>query len=276
MDSSGSYGHGSTVSPGGAIHGGLPALDFAGGPVDPNKFIAEGTGWYTTLAWIAIGVGMLIGTFATFGMIWIAVLAGFFLQWWMRKRIKTLLHGSGIQVSDDQFPELNAVIKQMSQRLGIKELPQVYIVEDNVANGAAFKLGKASYIILTDDIIHGPMRSGDHRLLGFVLAHELAHIALGHTAGVRGMLSNFPALKRLDELSADALSAALVNDKNLAIKALALITVGPELLPSLNLEALARQAREVAADKKAWKKAEQPLSHPLLLRRIALLMQGTN
>ena len=272
MDSQGTYGSGSTVAAGGAIVGGLPQLDFSGPQLDPSKYIAEGTSWRVTLAWIAIGVLSLVLTLSTFGAIWLFVILGVILRWWMMKRLHTLLHGSGIHVNDEQFPELWSVIKQMAARVGLKELPQVYIVEDATANGAAFKLGKAHYIMLTDNMIHGPMRSGDFRMLGFVLAHELAHIALGHTAGIRGVLGNFPALRRLDELSADALSAALINDRNLAIKAIALLTVGPELLPSLNLEALARQAREVAANQKAWKKAEQPLSHPLLLRRIALLL----
>lgn len=196
----------------------------------------------------------------------------FITQWIMRKRIRTLLHGSGIQVNDQQFPEINAVVKQMAARVGLKEMPLVYIVEAASMNGFALKLGKASFIILTDDMIHSPLRSGDFRTLGFIIAHEIAHLAQGHTGGIRGMLSNFPPLHRLDELSADALSAALVNDRQLAVKSLALLTVGPELLPSLNLEALAKQAREVAADKGAWKKAEQQLSHPLLLRRIALLL----
>ena len=70
---------------------------------------------------------------------------------------------------------------------------------------------------------------------------------------------------------ADMVAAALVNNKRVAMRGLAMLTVGPQLLRYVNEEALERQAREVSFDKHA-RKAERTMSHPLLLRRIAVVL----
>ena len=49
-----------------------------------------------------------------------------------------------------------------------------------------------------------------------------------------------------------------------------MLTVGPQLLKYVNREVLLRQAAEVTKDK-ATRRAERPLTHPLLLRRLHVL-----
>jgi hypothetical protein len=52
-----------------------------------------------------------------------------------------------------------------------------------------------------------------------------------------------------------------------------MLTVGPQLLRYINRDALLAQAGEVAQDR-ATKKAEQKLTHPLLLRRLHGVMNA--
>ena len=54
------------------------------------------------------------------------------------------------------------------------------------------------------------------------------------------------------------------------VEPLMLLTIGPQLMPYVNRDALLRQASEVAENKLS-KKAEAGLTHPLALRRIAAL-----
>jgi hypothetical protein len=97
----------------------------------------------------------------------------------------------------------------------------------------------------------------------------MAHHALGHTGILRSSLSkSFKKLSRLDEFSCDAVANALVADKKVSVRAIALLTVGPQLMSYLNFESLIQQAHKANLDKHS-KKAERRLTHPLMLRRLS-------
>lgn len=251
----------------------LPSLTFPEVAVDARQHVVSGTALYTTLGYLVAGIIMTVATVASGGA-FLAVLAlGAVISWFQARKVRALIRGSGVQVSARQLPELHAMVESFSRRLGLSTVPEVYIVEENVQNGFAVKLGKKNLILLTDDVVWGALQSRDPRALGFVIGHELAHIALNHAGGIRSLLrTTFPPLARADELSSDNVAAQLVGDARIAIHGLALLTVGPQLLPYINEEALLQQAREVSADRLS-KKAERALSHPLILRRIGNLLR---
>lgn len=250
----------------------LPRLEFGALPVSPKLHRHSSTGLYTTLAWMLFIVGGLVITAMTSGIALLAFLFGPIIDWFRQKKVRAMIRGSGVQVSAEQLPELNALVEAFSRRLAMPRAPEVFIVEDSVPNGLVVKLGTKDILLLTDDAVWGALKSGEPRTLGFVVGHELAHIALGHTGSLRSILSKiFRPLGRADEHSADAVAAALVGDVKLAARGLATLTVGPQLLPYINEEALLRQAREVWADRNA-KKVERQRTHPLLLRRVAYVL----
>ena len=244
----------------------FPALDFGAAAVNPKAHVAPGTGLRTALAWIPMLAIIVAVALPTMGVgLLIAAVSG----WLLRKKIHARIKGSGVRVNAEQLPEIHKCVEAFARRLGMKAMPEVYIVEDAVQNGVAVKLGSNDIVMLTDDVIWGALHSGDARALGYVIGHELAHVALGHTGTLRSLQSNaFPSLSRLDEFTADNVAAALVNDRALAVKGITLLTVGPQLVPHINMAAMEKQAKEVWADKQS-KKAEQGLTHPLLFRRIA-------
>lgn len=251
-----------------------PVLSFGAEPVDPRTHRYPGTGWQTTVAFLIIGVAAIGLTVATTGIFLIAILFTPLIDKLFEKRRRALVKGSGVRVGPDQLPFLHQCVQDFSQRLGLKETPEVYIVEDSVQNGVTFKIGRKNLVLLTDDIVWGALQSQEPRSLGFIVGHELAHVSLGHTRLIRGMARQlFRPLSRSDEMTADAVARALVRDARIAVAGLTTLTVGPQLLPYLNEQALLRQAREVEKDK-ATKKAERKLSHPLLLRRIANMIES--
>jgi Zn-dependent protease with chaperone function len=236
--------------------------------VNGANLVAPGTSLRVLIAWVP----MLAMIVATFG---IGLLFAWFAGYMMRKKVHARIVGSGVQVGPDQLPEINKTVEAFARRLGMQNAPEVFVVEDSVQNAAAVQIGNRDILLLTDDVVWGALQSGDPRALGYVLGHELAHIAMGHTGSVRGLQRRvFPSLARLDEFTADNVAAALVNDKQLAVRGIALLTVGPQLLPFINPAALERQAREVWSNKQS-KKAEQGRSHPLLFRRIANVLGAT-
>ncbi len=239
--------------------------------IDPKAHIAPGTGLHVFIGWLVLlVVGPILFLFAvvaTYGIALLALLIAGAFYFTLVKQAQARLKGSAVQVSASQFPEIHAIVQNYAQRLGLKEAPQTYILEDNQQNAMALKHGSKHYVILIDDIVYGATATGNDKTLAFVIGHELAHHALGHTGFWRHMIAaRYPTLSRLDEFSCDAVAHALVGDTTAAHDAIALFLVGPQLYQKVNRAALAQQALELAADKHA-KKSERALSHPLLLRR---------
>ena len=190
------------------------------------------------------------------------------------RQARALLRGSGLKVGVDQFPEIYRSAQAMSGRLGMAQCPDIYILEDSSQNAFALKQGSERFVILIDDIVFGAISTGNPKVLDFILGHELAHHALGHTNWLRSYISsNYYTLSRLDELSCDGVALALVEDLAVAHDALCLLLVGPQLFPSVNRQALTMQARETMQDKYS-RKAEKRLQHPLLLHRYARLQEN--
>lgn len=244
-------------------------LTFPDIQVPPKQHIEPGTGSTVAFAWILL---IIFGAFLTLlssGIILVILLISALAEWAFAKRAMAQIRGSGLEVSPQQFPEIHACAETFARRLGMDHTPSIFIVESASLNAAAMRVGSRKVIVLIDDIVDACLRSGDNRTLGFILAHEMAHHALNHTGWARAHLRQMiKKLSRLDEFTCDAVANALVADCNISSRALATLAVGPQLLPHVNMDALHQQAREVQQDK-LTKKAERPLTHPLILNRIA-------
>ncbi len=241
-------------------------------PVEAKSKKSPGTGLHTFVGYAVVAPFLFLFalglTITTYGAILLIVGISY---WLTVRRGHAQIHGGSVHVNEDQFPEIHRCAQQFADRLGMKSVPEVYVVEGSVINAFAAKLGKRKYILLLDEVVHGCLETGDSRSLAFIIGHEMAHHALGHTGLLRNSISStYKALSRCDELTCDAVAADLVENPQVSKLGLAMLLVGPQLVRMLNWRALDRQAREVVA-KKTWKGAESSLTHPLLLRRYAAL-----
>ena len=251
----------------------FPAIAIQGDKIEAKQYVEKGTGTYVMLASICMVIGALVLTLITWGIALILFLIGLIFAWYINRRTRAMIHGSGIKLDANQFPEIHNCVVTFSQRLGIAP-PEVYIVEANVANAVAVRLGKKNIVLLTDDLIHGCLYGGIPQGLAYVVGHELAHIALNHNGIFRApMRQVLKKLGRLDEYSADGVAVALVGDKRFAFYGLLMLTVGYSMLAYVNVAQVLIQAEEVAADKYS-KKAERMLTHPLLLHRLGRVMKS--
>lgn len=244
---------------------GLPRLELGSNPVNPSHHVVRGFAatFYAIVGWVMV--------IATFPMWAFPAIVGFFVS----RRVRAYIRGSSVQITPDQLPEAYEVAENCAKRLGLKEVPEIYVADAGVANALAVKLAKKHIVILTDESMWGSYSSPNPRALAWIIGHELGHIALGHTGILRNIMGNMVRpLGRFHEMSADNVALALVGDKDAAVQALAMLSVGPQLTKHLNVAALARQAQEVAKWKLA-KKAEKNLSHPLLMRRIHNMLTST-
>lgn len=254
--------------------GTFPAIAISGDRVDARRHVEAGTGSALFWSFFAAILGTLIGIVFTYGILLVILLFYPLFAWYVHRKAVALIHGSGVHVSEEQFPEIHRCMTTFKDRLGITKDVDVYIVEDSVVNAAAVRYGKKNIVLLTDDLIHGCLASGYPQALSFVIGHELAHIALNHNGVIRSWLAqHLKKLGRLDEYSSDAAATALVNDRSVAFYGLLLLTVGYALMPYVNLQTLEGQCREVAQNKYSTK-AERGLTHPLLLNRVGRVLRG--
>ena len=246
----------------------FPEISISGGRVDAKACVERGTSMVVFGAFFVAILGTLVGIVFTYGILLVVLIIYPLFAWYFHKKATALVHGSGVQVSDAQFPQIHRCVETFKERLGLTGDIGVYIVEANILNAAAVRYGKKNVILLTDDLIHGCLNSGNPKALAFVIGHEMAHIALNHNGVFRSwMAKNMKKLGRLDEYSSDSVALRLVDNKDIAFHGLLMLTIGYALLPFVNTQSIVAQAQEVAANKYS-KKAENTLTHPLLLNRL--------
>jgi Zn-dependent protease with chaperone function len=246
----------------------FPEIAISGNPVNPKQLVEPGTGGRVACAFFVAILGAVVAIFATYGVFLLFVLFYPLFAWHLHRVASARIHGSGVRVGPTQFPEIHRCVETFKARLALTRDVEVYIVEANIVNAAAVRYGKKNVVLLTDDLIHGCLASGNPQALSFVIAHELAHISLNHNGVFRAWMANsLKSLGRMDEYSADRVALHLSGDRNIAFQGLLLLTVGFAMLPYVNAESVVQQCREVAANKYS-KTSERRMSHPLLLNRI--------
>lgn len=258
------------ISPGISAPSGpkFPDLLGPGAPVRARDFETKGNALHRTIAiavWSVFTLALILGTM---GGILFAFALGWIVERFLRRRIQAQIKGTCLEVGPNQLPEVYACAKAFADRLGLKEVPHIYIAEGNTVNAAAVRLGSRNIVYLIDDIVWGAIKAGDPNALSFVIAHELAHHALGHTSPLQMYLSLvYKPLSRLNELSCDAVALQLVGVREAAYNGIIMLMVGPQLVPYVNRAALFAQAEAVGNDKMT-KKAEKAHSHPFVARRL--------
>lgn len=134
-----------------------------------------------------------------------------------------------IRVSDKNFPELYAKVKEFTRLLGLKKEPEVYITQDDGSiNAFASWIPGKYYVRLNAEIVDlAYLENKDWDTVAFIMAHEFGHIYLHHThmlyqiwvrfigfVPVIGALFLSPLYSRTHEFSADRVAQALTGGKN--------------------------------------------------------------
>jgi len=195
--------------------------------------------WLLILLWIVASYG---GALVMIGIIFLGVWFG---DLFLAAYIKT----NGVEVTEQQLPELYAVIKNAAERLGMSQrLPGVYIMQDNVWNAFAAKLAGRRYVVLLSGAVDSILLKGDINQLAFVAGHELGHHAAGHLdfltrcAVLGGWLPWFYLwYRRRCELTCDRVGLYCSGSLQASSLAMANMTVGAQLAGRVNLEEAEQQ-----------------------------------
>ncbi len=152
---------------------------------------------------------------------------------------------NGIELSENQFGDLYERVNGLCKRMGMREIPEVYIMESGgVLNAFATRIlgffGR-DMVILYSDIVE-LMVNGDEEELDFIIAHELAHIKRNHI-GKRALtfLAMWipflgEAYSRACEYTADRMAAVYTEKPEKAARALTVLAAGKYLFRFVNKE----------------------------------------
>lgn len=202
---------------------------------------------YRTLALVIGGLiwlAVLLGTLGSVLLFLIPVAIGLFI---MERVFRVVLFGETVRVSEKQFPEVHAIVRQCANDMGLDKVPQVFVVDSGgLANALAIKFLKTRYVILYSHLVD----MMDARKLGMVIGHELAHHAAGHVNFWIDLIMKpayfvpflGSAYSRACELTADRIAAAWLRDPDSSKSALVALACGSSrFTPRINIDAFREQ-----------------------------------
>ena len=166
---------------------------------------------------LAVYAAIVNPTEETGGLVVMAVYIVFFIAFFFLANALWIgsIRGNAIRISEEQFPEVYAQALQLARKMGLKKMPRIYVCNSNgLLNAFAAKFMFHHYVIIMSEVFELAYEKGEKEL-GFVLAHELAHIYRDHLAfGFALWPAQFTpflgkALSRAAEYSCDRIAAEL-------------------------------------------------------------------
>lgn len=87
-----------------------------------------------------------------------------------------------VRITDKTYPEIYAIVEEYSQRLGLKRVPKIYMIQGNgVLNAFSSFIPFKQYIEIYADLLEvGYREHHDMDTIRFIIAHEMGHIYYKH------------------------------------------------------------------------------------------------
>jgi Zn-dependent protease with chaperone function len=166
------------------------------------------------------------------------------------------------RVSDSQFANLYAILREVAERLDLKPLPELFVRLDPKPDARTLGVDRP-FILLSS----GAIELWDEEELTCVLAHEVGHILSGHAvyktllgilikassiiagsmplggAAIAAAATALGEWDRKSELSADRASLLVVQDTPIVFRALMKSAAGPRIA-QMDVNEFFRQARD--------------------------------
>jgi Zn-dependent protease with chaperone function len=184
------------------------------------------------------------------------------------------VRGSGVRLSDDQFPDVFTRVQRLAADMGIRKLPDVYLIQaGGTLNAFATKFLGSNMIVLYTELLDAC--GDDTAARDMIIAHELGHIHAGHLRWRWLMAPSLivpflgTALSRAREYTCDRYGLAGAGDEDGALRGLTILAAGGKHAPRVNRLAFARQRADLQT---GWMTIGEWLAtHPPLAKRVAAL-----
>jgi Zn-dependent protease with chaperone function len=186
------------------------------------------------------------------------------------------VRGNAVRVSEKQFPQLHKLAVAHARRLGLKQVPAVYVMQSGgLLNAFATRFAGRDFVIVCSDVLELALAQGE-AAVGFIMGHELGHVWRGHlkyrwlTLPGRVMPYLGAAYSRACEYTCDRVGAFCQPEG--AITGLLTLAAGKQLHAHVDVREYAAQA---VSDQGFWiRRAELMSTHPLLPKRVAALLKA--
>jgi Zn-dependent protease with chaperone function len=165
-----------------------------------------------------------------------------------RNRREASVRGNSVRLSTEQFPEIYAILEGHCRRLGMAEIPELFLSGSSIAPfSKAYSSWRENYIVLHQIIFDiDVQKTAD--VAAFTLGHELGAIRLNHTAVWNEMLLTYVStikwlrnpLERVRMYSRDRYGATL---SPTGFRGLLISAIGRRLMDQVNVEEYLLQAR---------------------------------
>ncbi len=116
---------------------------------------------------------VLIGV--SFGIALIYILLGYLFFLFAHSAFISHLKGSGVRISQDQYPDLHERLVKSCNKVGLKDIPEAYLLRTDFFNALATRfLGRHFVVLFTDVVDALEDRPG---AIDFYIGHELGYIS---------------------------------------------------------------------------------------------------
>lgn len=221
---------------------------------------------YLTIIWGVnglVGLGLIAMAFAAPEVILVLLaytVAGLAAVWINWKLLLARLLGHCIEVGPRQYPQIHSVIRQAADYLAIP-VPQVFVMQGHgmFEIFVAKLFSRNGVIILTSNLIDEFAKKPTSREFMMFVGRQLGHIKAGHfrlwffknVIGL-GALFFWSAWRRHCHITADRIGLLCAGNLYAAEQALLMITVGTELAPGTNFDAVQEQRERLSQSFWAW------------------------
>jgi Zn-dependent protease with chaperone function/Tfp pilus assembly major pilin PilA len=183
---------------------------------------------------------------ATKGIALIYVLFGVLFYFFAQSALISYLKGTGVKITIEQFPDLHERIVASAKKVGLKEVPEAYLLHGNGAfNAFATRFLGRDFIVLLSDVVDA--LDAQPGALNFYIGHELGHIRRKHLlwspllwpAGLLPILG--AGYSRAREYTCDRFGLACCDSTTDATAGLAALAAGGKRWQTLNKDTYAAQ-----------------------------------
>jgi hypothetical protein len=178
----------------------------------------------------------------------ITALVGIPLLVLRRNRREASVRGNSVRLSTEQFPEIYAILEDHCRRLGMAEVPELFLSGSSIEPfSKTYSSWRENYIVLHQIIFDIDVRKTAD-VVAFTLGHELGAIRLNQTAWWNEILLTYVStikwlrnpLERVRMYSRDRYGATL---SPTGFRGLLINAIGRRLMDQVNIEEYLLQAR---------------------------------
>jgi len=232
-------------------------------------------GTITLVLGLVIWLLLLVGTF---GGLLIGLLIGFVIYAFAQSAFIAYIRGNGVELSEQQFPDLYAQFVACCKRLGMDKQPKAYVLNGQGSlNALATRFLGNEFVVLYSEVVDAMAQHPDG--VQFYIGHELGHLKMKH---LQGSLLRWPALwlplvgaaySRSRESTCDLHGRACSQSPAAAAQALAALSAGPQRWQHINLDAYQKNQLPYSAG--FWASFHELTgAYPWLIKRVARVMDN--